>query len=535
MANHQKSHSLYNPNTGIYTSPRPPISLPQSPTTSVVDFLFRNLSAYSDRPALIDPHSHEIFTFSQLKRKISDFAHALQYTYNISNGDVVLILSPNSILFPVAFLAVASIGAIVTTANPLYTVQELSHQISDSKPKLIITVDQLLSKVNGFNLPIVDLENYSDLVAKSRGHAVLSPSVSQYDVAAILYSSGTTGLSKGVVLTHRSIIATALMVTSDQEFYKEGKSVFLCVVPLFHIMGLITFTYSQLQRGNAMVVMSRFDLEQALDAIERYKVTHLYTAPPVVVALVKQPAVVRRYDTSSLKEIGSGAAPLGKDTMDECAKVFPQTKILQGYGMTETGGIISIENTRAGFLNSGSSGVLCPGTESKIIHIETSKPLPPNQLGEIWVRGPNLMQEYFHNKEATEQTIDKQGWLHTGDLGYFDEEGRIYVVDRLKELIKFKGYQVAPAELEGLLVSHPEIMDAAVIPYPDEEAGEIPMAYVVIKHGSRLNGEEVQNFIAKQVAPFKRIRKVAFIDVIPKAASGKILRRELRQKIQSKL
>ncbi|CAH1442026.1 unnamed protein product [Lactuca virosa] len=354
-------------------------------------------------------------------------------------------------------------------------------------------------------------------------------------VAAILYSSGTTGLSKGVVLTHRSIIATALMVTSDQEFYKEGRSVFLCVVPLFHIMGLITFTYAQLQRGNASVVMARFELEKSLDAIQRYKVTHLYTAPPVVVALVKQPAVVRRYDVSSLQEIGTGAAPLSKDTMDECSKIFPQAKILQGYGMTETGGIISIENTRAGFLNSGSSGVLCPGMESKIIHIETLKPLPPKQLGEIWVRGPNLMKEYFHNKEATEQTIDKQGWLHTGDLGYFDEQGRIYVVDRLKELIKYKGYQVAPAELEGLLVSHPEIMDAAVVPYIDDEEGEIPMAYVVIKAGSSLSGEEVQSFIAKQVAPFKRIRKVAFIEVIPKAASGKILRRELRQKVLSKL
>ncbi|XP_023744862.1 probable CoA ligase CCL7 [Lactuca sativa] len=535
MADHQNPHSLYNPNTGIYTSPRPPVPLPQSPTTSIVDFLFRNLSVYSDRPALIDPNSHQIFTFYQLKRKISDFAKTLHYTYSISKGDVILIFSPNSILFPVAFLAVTSLGAIATTANPLYTVKELAHQISDSKPKLIITVDQLFSKVNGFNLPLIDLGNFSDLVAKSSNHAALSPSVYQSDVAAILYSSGTTGLSKGVVLTHRSIIATALMVTSDQEFYKEGRSVFLCVVPLFHIMGLITFTYAQLQRGNATVVMARFELEKSLDAIQRYKVTHLYTAPPVVVALVKQPAIVRRYDVSSLQEIGTGAAPLSKDTMDECSKIFPQAKILQGYGMTETGGIISIENTRAGFLNSGSSGVLCPGMESKIIHIETLKPLPPKQLGEIWVRGPNLMKEYFHNKEATEQTMDKQGWLHTGDLGYFDEQGRIYVVDRLKELIKYKGYQVAPAELEGLLVSHPEIMDAAVVPYIDDEEGEIPMAYVVIKAGSSLSGEEIQSFIAKQVAPFKRIRKVAFIEVIPKAASGKILRRELRQKVISKL
>ncbi|KAJ9559191.1 hypothetical protein OSB04_013805 [Centaurea solstitialis] len=348
-----------------------------------------------------------------------------------------------------------------------------------------------------------------------------TPSISQNDVAAILYSSGTTGLSKGVVLTHRAIMATALLVTADQEFYGEGRSVFLCVVPLFHIMGLVTFTYSQLQRGNAVVVMQRFELDKALEAMEKYRVTHLYTAPPVVVAMVKQAAVVRRYDTSSLKEIGSGAAPLGKDVMDECSKVFPQAKIIQGYGMTETSGIISIESTRVGSDRSGSSGALCPLMESKIIDIETSKHLPPNKLGEIWTRGPNLMQEYFHNKEATEQTIDKEGWLHTGDLGYFDEEGRIYVVDRLKELIKYKGYQVAPAELEALLINHPEIMDAAVVPYPDEEAGEIPMAYVVRKVGSSVTGEEVQSFVAKQVAPFKRIRKVAFIDIHSKSGFRK--------------
>ncbi|GKD88613.1 4-coumarate--CoA ligase 7-like protein, partial [Tanacetum coccineum] len=492
--------------------------------------------------------------------------------------------SPNSILFPVAFLSVTSIGAIVTTANPLYTVAELTHQVNDSKPKLIITVEQLVYKVNAFNIPIIDLNCLDQTVNKSVKK--LGENVNMDDVAAILYSSGTTGLSKGVVLTHRSIIATSLRMTSDQEMYNEGKCVFLCVVPLFHIMGLVSFTYSQLQLGNAMVVMNRFELEEALEVMERFRVTHLYTAPPVVMAMDKKKEVVGRFDVSALREIASGAAPLGKDVLDECSKVFPQAMILQGYGMTESGGIISLEDPRVGYRHSGSSGTLFLGMESQIIHIETLKPLPINQLGEIWVCGPNLMQEYLHNKEATEQAMDKQGWLHTGDLGYFDEEGRIYVVDRLKELIKYKGYKVAPAELEGLLVTHPKIMDAAVIPacglpvgklslhfpsltgtkleqkccrngrvregkcnksfptgrppalsqkFVDDEAGEIPKAFVVPKLGSKLTGEEVQDFIAKQVAPFKRIRKVEFVDIILRAASGKILRRELKQRVQFKL
>lgn len=331
MVDHHQSHYFYNPKTGIYTSPRPHISLPQSPATSIVDFLFRNLHAHSNFPSLIDPYSNQIITFSRLKHKISKFAQALNYTFNISKNDVVLIFSPNSIHFVVALLAVTSIGVIATTSNPLYTIKELSHQINDSKPKLIITSNQLYHKVKGFNLPILDLDNYSNIIEKSitsHLNKEVSTPTSQNDVALILYSSGTTGLSKGVVLTHKSLIASALIATSNQDFSKEERNVFLIAVPLFHVLGLVSLMYSQLQRGNAIVVLKRFELEKALDAIERYKVTHFYTAPPAVVAMVKQRAVVKRYDMSSLKEIVAGAAPLGKDVMEECSNVFPHAKIL---------------------------------------------------------------------------------------------------------------------------------------------------------------------------------------------------------------
>lgn len=324
---------------GIYRSLRPSLTLPKHPNLSLVTHLFTKVASSLTKPALIDADSLQTLTFAQLKSLTIKLSHALIHI-GVTKNDVVLFLAPNSYLYPVFFLAVASIGAVASTVNPAYTIAEVSKQANDSKPKLIITVAELYSKVKHLNLPAVFLDStdilqnsnvtsYKSLI-KLGDSATEFPKVDvkQTDTAALLYSSGTTGMSKGVILTHGNFIASSLMIGMDDELAGDKDDVFLVVLPMFHVFGLAVITYSQLQRGNAVVSLKKFEFEVVLKTVEKYRVTRLWVVPPIVLALAKH-ALVDKYDLSSLKYIGSGAAPLGKELMEECAKRFPHTIVAQ--------------------------------------------------------------------------------------------------------------------------------------------------------------------------------------------------------------
>ena len=341
-------------------------------------------------------------------------------------------------------------------------------------------------------------------------------------VAILPYSSGTTGNPKGVMLTHRNLVAN--LVQGGSMVAADSDDVVIAVLPFFHVYGLQILLNFNIRVGATTVSLPRFDLEQFLRTMQDHGVTRAYLVPPIVLALAKHP-LVDQYDLSKLKSIVSGAAPLSTELANEVTDRIG-AEILQGYGLTETSPATHVALEGCG--KPGCVGGVVPSSECRVVDVSTGEDVEHGESGEIWVRGPHIMKGYLNNPQATAETIDDDGWLHTGDIGYMDDDGDFYIVDRLKELIKYKGFQVPPAELEGLLLSHPAVADSAVIPVPDEEAGEIPKAFVVLKPGAEATAGELQDFIAGQVASFKQIRELEFIDAIPKAISGKILRRVLR-------
>lgn len=522
--------SGFNRASRTFHSLKPPLHLPPPhvpiSAAAYALSLLRNSPFPDSVTALIDSATGHHLSYSEFTHRAQTLATNLTSHLKLSKNDTALILSPNLIQVPILCFALLSIGVVVSPANPASTRSELTRLVDISKPVIAFATSATANKLPDLRLGtvIIDSLEFNSLMTTSPpGDQPGRLEVSQSDVAAILYSSGTTGKVKGVMLTHRNLIAF-VAVYDAVRVRREDPAVFLYTMPFFHVYGFM-FSLRAMVLSDTVVIMERFSLKGMLGAVERFRVTHLAVVPPLVVAMTKD-AATEGYDLRPLEGVVCGAAPLGKDTVAAFKSKFPGVVIAQGYGLTESTAGIVRTMTPEETSRPGTTGRLVAGVEAKIVNPNTGEAMSPGEQGELWLRGPSIMKGYAGDPESTSATL-VDGWLRTGDLCYFDNEGFMYVVDRLKELIKYKGYQVAPVELEQLLQSHPEINDAAVIPYPDEEAGQVPMAFVVRQPQSSLGEAEIIDFVAKQVASYKKIRRVAFVDSIPKNAAGKILRKDL--------
>ena len=537
------------------------------------DFL---TSERRDLEAIVCGHSKASLSFGDLHRQSYSLASNLKKHFGTKQGDVVAVMSPNNINYFACLIGIPLTGAASTPINPLYTKEEMLHQLNLTDAKVVVAhpacmaVAQAAAAEKG--IPILNIDSAHgnvDGVAGLADFLMESEDSLDYDsfagaagdksfdefksLVTIPFSSGTTGLAKGVMLNHRNVIANVLQIQPSEGKYllkehtRSGeRGSLLCPLPFFHIYGLVAGLLVPTFAGAKTVFMSQFDLPLFLQIIQDHKITRGHVVPPIALALAKHP-MIDEYDLSSLEGLMSGAAPLGGEIQLQASKRL-NCIVKQAWGMTElspAGSLTPDDVLRPnGFADEdwiknvdtiiGKSGYLTPATEGKIIHPESGEDLESTETGELLLRGPQVMMGYLKNKEATDNTITPDGWLKTGDIGHFTEDGWLLITDRNKELIKYKGFQVPPAELEALLLTMEELSDAVVIPVEDDEVGELPRAYVVkneaVLQGKDLTEQEVLDYVAERVAPHKKLRGgVRFTESVPKSASGKILRRVQKQ------
>jgi acyl-CoA synthetase (AMP-forming)/AMP-acid ligase II len=515
----------------IFKSPYPNIAIPEVP---LADFILERAPQLSAKAALIDGATGRTLTYGELVDAVDRVAASLS-ARGFQKGDVGAVHCFNSPEYAIAFLAVARLGAACTMISPFFKEGEIATQLKESGARFLLTESGLSATALAATRETSVREvfvlgeaegatSFSSLLNPNGAapDAQISP---REDVVALPFSSGTTGWPKAVMLTHYNMVAMLSQMEATGVLHSEDRTI--CAVPSYHIYGFHIVINVALRTGATVVTLPRFDLEAFLRAIQDYQITVTPAVPPIVLELSRSP-LVEKYDLSSVTTVFSGAAPLSVEIAKACRDRLG-VPIKYGYGMTELS--LSHLTYRDATVDKPSSAGYClPNTLCKIVDVETKTELPPGQEGEVWVRGPQVMKGYLGHPEATAEIIDGEGWLHTGDIGYADEDGALYIVDRLKELIKYKGRQVAPAELEALLLSHPAISDAAVIPSPDKDAGEIPVAFVVVKES--VSADQIMDFVRERVAPHKKIRRVEFVDQIPKNATGKILRRVLVDRVR---
>ncbi len=514
---------------------RPSIDYPVVP---IYELLRKREEQLPNKTAIIDPHGKKELSFSDLNR-LSDRLANVYLRWGIQKGDRTALFMPNGWEYFVGFFGALKAGAIVSPINPTFREREFQYQLNDTEARLLLLHPDLLPMVEGVLPRIPSLERI--ILVRSRGHSNRSfflleellekpsdgpsfpfPSISpKEDLAVLPYSSGTAGLNKGVMITHFNLVSNTLQSMHAAEAREDD--VFISFLPFNHIYGLTYYLCGGVYLGARQIVLPRFEAEECLALIERYRATMLFCVQPALLAFLSLP--LHRYDLSSLRSIWVGAAPLAP----AIARAIQQkmgVPVARHYGLTEASP--TTHATPPGRMKENSVGIAVSNCEDRIMDSDTGTvELPPGKPGELAVRGPNVFRGYWKHPEEDKLAL-RNGWLYTGDLAWMDEEGYVYILDRKKEMIKYQGLPIAPAELEAILMEHPAVKDCAVVGIPEESVGEIPKAFIVRREGHIVDAEGIKTFVAARVAPYKQLRDVAFIQEIPKNYSGKVLRRILK-------
>ena len=502
---------------------------PAIPDLTLPEFVLGAALRRGSKRALVDAATGQEVSYAGLADAVREIGAGLS-ARGMRPGDVLALCAQNSIEFAVAWYAAASIGAIVTTVNPQCTGDEIARQLRQTGARwLVTTAGQAEQKLRGVLAETVIAETvvigdhaagtipFWSLRATARGQA---EPVSASDLALLPTSSGTTGLPKSVELTHRNLVASLCQTWQVHQVAEDD--VVMAALPLFHIYGLQLTLNLALHAGATVIILPRFGLDPFLRAVQDHGITRAEVVPPMVLGLATADAV-DDFDLSALRLVTSAAAPLGAGLARACARRLG-CRVKQAYGMTEVSGGTHIAPDD-GPDRPESIGPALPGVECRIVEPGTGADLGPDEPGELLVRTPGVMRGYLGNPQATAATIDAEGWLHTGDIVTVGKDGWFYVTDRVKELIKYKAYQVAPAELEALLLTHPAVADAAVVPKRDALAGEVPKAFVVLR--APASADELMAWAGERVAGHKQLREIEFTDQVPRPPAGKVLRRLL--------